>query len=96
MKLKKKEVQSVDTLSLLIIGKKYPSQMLKRQSLELKQKEGPSRDCLAQGSIPYSATKHRHYFLCQQDFADLTLIYLSHVRLCQCLANTNGCSQSSI
>ena len=25
---------------------------------------------------------------CQQDFADRTLIYLSLVRLCQCLANT--------
>jgi hypothetical protein len=25
------------------------------------------------GSIPYSTTKPRHYFICQKDFADRTL-----------------------
>jgi hypothetical protein len=38
MKLKKKEDQSVDTLSLLRIGDKKNS--LQRQHLELRQKEG--------------------------------------------------------
>jgi hypothetical protein len=58
------------------------------QSSELRGKEGPSRDCPTRGSIPYITTKPRHYYICQKDFADRTLIYLSLVRLCQCLANT--------
>jgi hypothetical protein len=52
MKLKKKEEQSMDTSSLLRIGKKYPWKELQRKSSELRQKEGPSRDCPTQGSIP--------------------------------------------
>jgi hypothetical protein len=52
MKLKKKEDQSVDTSLLLRMGKKYPWRELQRQSLELRQKERPSRDSCTQGSIP--------------------------------------------
>ena len=52
MKLKKKEDQSVDTLPLLRIGNNHPWKELQRQSLELRQKNGPSRDCNIQGSIP--------------------------------------------
>jgi hypothetical protein len=52
MKLKKKEDQSVDTSSLLRMGNKIPRKELQRQSLELRQKEGPSRDCPTQESIP--------------------------------------------
>jgi hypothetical protein len=33
-------------------------------------------------------TKPRHYCIFQKDFAEGTLLYLSHMRLCQCLANT--------
>ena len=45
MKLKKNKDQRVDTSPLLRIGKKHPWKELQRQSLELRQKEGPSRDC---------------------------------------------------
>ena len=40
------------------------------------------------GIILLSATKPRHYCICQKDFAEGTLLELSHRRLCQCLANT--------
>jgi hypothetical protein len=55
MKLKKNKDQRVDTLPLLRIGKKkkkHPWQELQRQSLELRQKDGSSRDCHTWGSIP--------------------------------------------
>ena len=52
MKLKKNEDQSVDTLLILRIGNNHPWKELQRQSLELRQKDGPSRDCHIQGSIP--------------------------------------------
>ena len=52
MKLKKNEDQSVDTLPLLRIGNNPPWKELQRQSLELRRKNGPSRDCHIQGSIP--------------------------------------------
>jgi hypothetical protein len=52
MKLKKNEDQSVDILLLLRIGNNHPWKELQRQSLELRQKDGPSRDCHIQGSIP--------------------------------------------
>ena len=45
MKLKKNEDQSEDTLPLLRIGNNHPWKELLRQSLELRQKDGPSRDC---------------------------------------------------
>jgi hypothetical protein len=52
MKPKKKEDQRVDTLSLLRMGNKIPMEGVWRQSLELRQKDEPSRDCHIQGSIP--------------------------------------------
>jgi hypothetical protein len=52
MKLKKNEDQSMDTLPLLRIGNNHPWKELQRQSLELRQKDGPSRDCHTQRSIP--------------------------------------------
>jgi hypothetical protein len=48
MKLKKNE----DTLLILRIGNNHPWKELQRQSLELRQKDGPSRDCHIQRSIP--------------------------------------------
>jgi hypothetical protein len=30
----------------------------------------------------------RHYCICQKDFTEGTLLKLSPIRLCQCLANT--------
>jgi hypothetical protein len=53
------------------LGTKRPWKEL--QSLELRRKERPSRDCSTQGSIPYTTIKPRHYFICQKDFADGTL-----------------------
>jgi hypothetical protein len=52
LKVKKKEDQSVDTLPLLSIGNNHPWKELQRQSLELRQKDGPSRDCHIHRSIP--------------------------------------------
>ena len=46
MKLKKKEDQSMDTLPLFRIGNNPPWKELQRR------KDGPSRDCHIQGSIP--------------------------------------------
>jgi hypothetical protein len=45
MKLKKNKDQSVDTCPFLELGTKHPWKELQRQSLELRQKDGPSRDC---------------------------------------------------
>jgi hypothetical protein len=51
MKLKKNEEQSVDTLPLLRIGNNHPWKELQRQSLEMRQKGGPSKDaCSFNGS----------------------------------------------
>jgi hypothetical protein len=38
--------------SSLEYGIKYPWKELQRQSLELRRKDGPSRDCPTRGSIP--------------------------------------------
>ena len=51
MKLKKNKDQSVDTLPLRI-GNKTPMEGVAETSLELRRKDGPSRDCHNQGSIP--------------------------------------------
>jgi hypothetical protein len=52
MKLKKNENQSVDTLPLLRIGNKTPMEGVTNQSLELRQKDGLSRDYHIRESIP--------------------------------------------
>jgi hypothetical protein len=43
--------QNVDTLSLLRIGNKTAMKGVTETNSELKQKDGPSRDCHTQGSI---------------------------------------------
>jgi hypothetical protein len=48
MKLKKNEDQSVDTLPLLRIGNKTPTEA----KFGAETKDGPSRDCRTRGSIP--------------------------------------------
>jgi hypothetical protein len=73
MKLKKKEDQSVDTSLLLKMGNKIPMEGVTETKFGAEWKEGPSRDCPIQGSIPYTTTKHRNYCICQKDFADRTL-----------------------
>jgi hypothetical protein len=52
MKLKKKEDQSVDTSFLFRMGNKIPMEGVTETNMELRWKEGPSRDCPTRGSIP--------------------------------------------
>jgi hypothetical protein len=74
MKVKNKEDPSVDSLLLLRMGNKIPVEGVTETNSELRWKEGPSRDYLTWGSIPYTTTKPRHYCICQKDFAYRTLI----------------------
>jgi hypothetical protein len=60
--------------SFLEEGTKYPWKELQRQSVEQRMKEWPPRDCPTWESIPYTVTKPRHYFGCQQALADKSLI----------------------
>jgi hypothetical protein len=71
MKLKKKEDQSVDTSLLLRMENKIPMEGVTETKFGA---ETEGRVCPTQGSIPYTTTKPRHYCICQQDFADRTLI----------------------
>jgi hypothetical protein len=64
MKLKKKEVQSVDAPVLLRGRTKYSWEEIWRQSVEQRLKERPSRDCPTRGSIPYTVTTPSHYYGC--------------------------------
>ena len=52
MKLKMKEEQSVDTLSLLRMGNKIAMKGVAETKFIAKIKDGPSRDCPTWGSIP--------------------------------------------
>jgi hypothetical protein len=70
MKLKKKEDHIL--CSFLEWGTKYLWKEL--QSVELRQKKGPSRDCPTGRHIPYTTNKPRHNCICQKDFGDKTLI----------------------
>jgi hypothetical protein len=83
MKLKKKEVQSVDSSVLLRRGNKIST----GQNVEQRLNERPSRDFPTWGSITYTLTKPRHYCGCQQVLTYRNLIQLSPERLCQCLTN---------
>jgi hypothetical protein len=73
MKLKKED-QSVDASVLLRRGTKYSWEEIRRQSVEQRLKERPSRDCPTWESIPYIVTKCRHYYECQELLADRSLI----------------------
>jgi hypothetical protein len=68
MKLKKKTKVWI-LHPFLEWGTKYLWKELQRQSLELRQKDGPCWVCSTWLSIPSSATKHKHYCISQQDFA---------------------------
>ena len=52
MKLKKNEDQSVDTVPLLRIGNKTHMEGVTETKFGAVTKDGPSRDCHIQGSIP--------------------------------------------
>jgi hypothetical protein len=85
MKTKKKEIYIVDASVLFRRVKK----VLTRGNMETKcgaETEGKA--------IPYTATKPRSYYGCQQVLADRSLIWLSPERFCQSLTNTEeACSQ---
>ena len=76
--------------SFLEGGIKCSQEEIWRQSVEQRLKERPSRDCPTWGSIPYTATKPRHYCGCWEVLADMSLIWLSPERLCQSLTNTEA------
>jgi hypothetical protein len=88
MKLKMKEDQSVDTLFLLRRGNKIPMEQVTETKFRAVTEERTIQRLPNWGSISYTTTKPRQYCTCQQDLSDRTLIYLSLVRLGQCLANT--------
>jgi hypothetical protein len=50
--IKNNEFMKLLVKSFLELETKHPCKELQRQSLELRQKDGPSRDCHTQGSIP--------------------------------------------
>jgi hypothetical protein len=73
MKLKK-ENQNVDTSFLLRMGNKIPMEEVIETKFGAETEERTIQRLLQPGTIPYTTTKHRHYCICQQYFADRTLI----------------------
>ena len=74
MKLKKNEDQSVDTLPLLRIGNKTPMEGVTETKFGAQKKAWTIQRFPYQGNNPLITIKHRHYCICQQDFAERTLI----------------------
>jgi hypothetical protein len=72
MKLKKKTKVWI-LHSFLEWGTKCPWKELQRKSSDLRQNEGPPRDCLTCGSIPLTTTKPRHYFPVSYQGKNITL-----------------------
>jgi hypothetical protein len=88
MKLRKKEDQSIDTLFLLRMGNKIHMEGVTEPTFAAKL-EGKTIQRLPHPGIhPILDHQPRHYCICQKDFVDRTLTYLSLVSLCQFLANT--------
>jgi hypothetical protein len=96
MKPKKKEDQTVDTSLLLRSGNKIPME----GGTETKfgaETEGKTIQRLPHPGIhPIFNHKPRHYYICQEDFADMSLTQLFLVRLCQCLTNTEVDAHSHV
>jgi hypothetical protein len=74
MKLNKNEDETVDTLLLFRIGSKTPMEGVTDTEFGAETKGWTIQRLPHSGSIRQSATKHRHYCICQQDFAERTLI----------------------
>ena len=85
----KKEDQLVDTSYLPRIGNKISMEGVAETKFRAKMK-GWTIQRLPHlwVHIPYSGTKRSHYCICLQDLLKGPWIYLSPMRLCQCLANT--------
>ena len=74
MKLKKEEDQSIDTLFLLRRGNKIPMEGLTETKCEA-ESEGMTIQRLPHlGMHPIATTKTRHYWGCQQELAERSLI----------------------
>jgi hypothetical protein len=69
MKLKKKEGGNVDASVLLRSGNKILMGGNMKKMVGQRLKERLSRDCPTWGSIPYAATKPRHYCKCHEVLA---------------------------
>ena len=74
MKLKKKEHQNVDISFLLRMGTKIPMEGVTETKFTAETVERTIHRLPTWGSIPYTTTKPRQYCICQQDFANRTLI----------------------
>jgi hypothetical protein len=77
MKLKKEEEQSVDASVLFRKGNKFSQEEIRRQIIEQRLKERPSRDCPTWESIPYAVTKPKKDYGCWEVLANRSLIWLS-------------------
>ena len=89
MMLERKEDQSMESLILLRRGNK----VFMGRNTEKKCVRKPEGKAIQRlptwGSIPYTDTKLRHYCVCQEVLADMSLIELSPERLCQSLTNAD-------
>jgi hypothetical protein len=74
MKLKKNEHQSVDTSFLLRMGSKTPMDRVTETKFRAEMEGRTIQRLTDLGSIPYTNTKPKHYCICQEDFADRSLI----------------------
>jgi hypothetical protein len=74
MKLKKKEEQSVDSLFLLRMGNKIPMEGVTETNLRAETEGRTIQRLLLLWIHPINYTKPRHYCMCQQYFADRTLM----------------------
>jgi hypothetical protein len=96
MNLKKKEDQTVDTFPLLRIGNKTPMEGVTETQFGAETKGWIIQRLPHSGIHPIISHQTQTLCICQQDFAERTLIQLSLVRLCQCLANTEVDAHSQI
>jgi hypothetical protein len=98
MKLTKKEDQSVDTSTLLRTGNKIPMEGVTETKFEAEMEGRTIQRLPHLGSIPYTTTKLGYYCICQEDFADRTLIDIA--LSCEAMPVPGKyrsiCSQSSI
>jgi hypothetical protein len=87
-KLKKKEDQSVDTSILLRRGNKTPMEGFTETKCEAETERFTIQRLPYLEIHPINNHKTRHYYECQQELDDRSLIQLCPERLCQCLTNT--------
>jgi hypothetical protein len=74
MKLKKKEDQSVDTLFLLRMGNRIPMEGVTETKCGAEMEERTFQRLPHLGIHLINSHQTQHYCICQQNFADSTLI----------------------